>query len=164
MSCPNVKEGCLLFGSTASGVAQVTRAVRKLCRKPLIIKLSPNVSDIAQIARAAEEEGADCVSLINTLLGMAIDIDRRKPILSNIMGGLSGPAVKPVAVRMVYQVAKAVKIPVIGMGGISNGMMPWSSAGRCLRCYDRTEALLIREFGRRLRRNQAYIKRNGLKS
>ncbi len=121
VSCPNVKEGCLLFGSTPKGVSEVTGAVRKLCKKPLIVKLTPNVTDITQNAKAAEDSGADSVSLINTLLGMAIDIDKRKPILSNIMGGLSGPAVKPVAVRMVYQVANAVKIPVIGMGGISNG-------------------------------------------
>lgn len=121
VSCPNVKEGCLLFGSTPKGVSEVTTAVRKLCKKPLIVKLTPNVTDIAQNAIAAEASGADSVSLINTLLGMAIDIDKRRPILANIMGGLSGPAVKPVAVRMVYQVANAVKIPVIGMGGISNG-------------------------------------------
>lgn len=121
VSCPNVKEGCLLFGSTPAGVAKVTAAVRKLCSKPLIVKLTPNVSDITLTAKAAEASGADSVSLINTLLGMAIDVDRRKPILANIMGGLSGPAVKPVAVRMVYQVSKEVKIPVIGMGGISNG-------------------------------------------
>ncbi|NLG88541.1 MAG: dihydroorotate dehydrogenase [Clostridiaceae bacterium] len=121
VSCPNVKEGCLMFGSTASGVFEVTGAVRKVCKKPLIVKLSPNVTDITEIARAAEAAGADCVSLINTLLGMSIDIEKRKPVLANIMGGLSGPAVKPVAVRMVYETAKAVKIPVIGMGGISNG-------------------------------------------
>lgn len=121
VSCPNVKKGCLVFGSTPSGVYEVTGAVRKLCKKPLIVKLSPNVSDIAEIALAAEASGADCVSLINTILGMVIDIDARKPVLANKMGGLSGPAVKPVAVRMVYQVAKAVKIPVIGMGGISGG-------------------------------------------
>jgi len=119
VSCPNVKEGCLMFGSTAEGISKVTSAVRKVCKKPLIVKLSPNVTDIAEMARAAEGSGADCVSLINTILGMAIDINSRKPILGNIMGGLSGPAVKPVAVRMVYQVSKAVKIPVIGMGGIS---------------------------------------------
>jgi len=121
VSCPNVKEGCLLFGSTAAGVFEVTGAVRKVCRKPLIVKLSPNVTDITEIARAAEAAGADCISLINTILGMTIDIEKRKPVLANVMGGLSGPAVKPVAVRMVYQTAKAVKIPVIGMGGISNG-------------------------------------------
>ncbi len=120
VSCPNVKKGCLLFGSTAEGVAEITRSVRKLCKKPLIVKLSPNVTDITGIAKAAEEAGADSVSLINTLLGMSIDIEKRKPVLANIMGGLSGPAVKPVAVRMVYQAAHAVKIPVIGMGGISN--------------------------------------------
>lgn len=121
VSCPNVKEGCLLFGSTPQGVAQVTEVVRRLCKKPLIVKLTPNVTDIVQNAKAAEDAGADSVSLINTLLGMAIDIEKRRPVLANIMGGLSGPAVKPVAVRMVYQVANAVKIPVIGMGGISNG-------------------------------------------
>ena len=120
VSCPNVKEGCLLFGSTAHGVLEVTQAVRKVCKKPLIVKLSPNVTDITEIAKAAEAAGADCISLINTILGMAIDIERRRPVIANIMGGLSGPAVKPVAVRMVYQVAKAVDIPVIGMGGISN--------------------------------------------
>ena len=121
VSCPNVKKGCLLFGSTAGGVSEVTKEVRKHCGKPLIVKLSPNVSDITQIARAAEASGADSISLINTILGMAIDIDRRRPVLANVMGGLSGPAVKPVAVRMVYQVSGAVKIPIIGMGGISNG-------------------------------------------
>lgn len=120
VSCPNVKEGCLMFGSTADGISKVTAAVRKVCKKPLIVKLSPNVTDITEMARAAEDSGADCVSLINTILGMAIDINSRKPVLGNIIGGLSGPAVKPVAVRMVYQVSKAVKIPVIGMGGISN--------------------------------------------
>jgi len=120
VSCPNVKEGCLMFGSTAEGISKVTSAVRKVCKKTLIVKLSPNVTDITEMAKAAEDSGADCVSLINTVLGMAIDINTRKPILGNIMGGLSGPAVKPIAVRMVYQVSKAVKIPVIGMGGISN--------------------------------------------
>ncbi len=119
VSCPNVKEGCLLFGSSASGVFEVTRNVRRICKKPLIVKLSPNVTDIAEIAKAAEDAGADCISLINTILGMVIDIEKRQPVLANIMGGLSGPAVKPVAVRMVYQAAKAVKVPVIGMGGIA---------------------------------------------
>jgi dihydroorotate dehydrogenase (NAD+) catalytic subunit len=121
VSCPNVKKGCLLFGSTPEGVSEITAVVRKVCKKPLIVKLTPNVTDITQTAKAAEASGADCVSLINTLLGMAIDIEKRKPILANTMGGLSGPAVKPVAVRMVYQVSKEVKIPIIGMGGISNG-------------------------------------------
>ena len=120
VSCPNVKEGCLLFGSTAAGVFDVTDAVRKVCKKPLIVKLSPNVTDITEIARAAEAAGADCISLINTILGMSIDVEKRKPVLANVMGGLSGPAVKPVAVEMVYQTAKAVKVPIIGMGGISN--------------------------------------------
>ena len=121
VSCPNVREGCLLFGSSARGVMEVTGAVRKLCKKPLIVKLTPNVTDIVEIAKAAEAAGADCISLINTILGMAIDIEKRKPVLANVFGGLSGPAVKPVAVRMVYQVSKEVKVPVIGMGGISNG-------------------------------------------
>ncbi|HZK26368.1 MAG TPA: dihydroorotate dehydrogenase [Thermoclostridium sp.] len=120
VSCPNVQQGCLLFGSTASGISQVTSAVKKVCKKPLIVKLTPNVTDITEMAKAAEDAGAEGVSLINTLLGMAIDINSRKPILANITGGLSGPAVKPVAVRMVYQVANSVKIPVIGMGGICN--------------------------------------------
>jgi dihydroorotate dehydrogenase (NAD+) catalytic subunit len=121
VSCPNVKEGGMHFGSNTDGVLKVTGAVRKVLKKPLIVKLSPNVTDITEIAKAAEAAGADCISLINTLLGMVIDIDSRKPVLANVMGGLSGPAIKPVAVRMVYQAAKAVKIPVIGMGGISSG-------------------------------------------
>jgi len=121
LSCPNVKEGCMAFGSTASGMTQVVSRVRKHCRKPLIVKLTPNVTDICEIACAAEAAGADAVSLINTVLGMAIDVKTRRPVLGNVMGGLSGPAVKPIALRMVYQVSKSVKIPVIGMGGISNG-------------------------------------------
>lgn len=121
LSCPNVKEGCMAFGSTAQGVSQVVSRVRPRAKKPLIVKLTPNVTDITEIARAAEDAGADAVSLINTLLGMAIDARSRRPVLANITGGLSGPAVKPVALRMVYQVSKAVKIPIIGMGGISNG-------------------------------------------
>lgn len=118
ISCPNVKEGGMAFGVTCSGAASVVRAVRKVYHKTLIVKLSPNVTDIAEIARSVEAEGADAVSLINTLMGMAIDIERRRPILSIATGGLSGPAVKPVALRMVWQVAKAVKVPVIGLGGI----------------------------------------------
>lgn len=121
LSCPNVKEGCMIFGSTGRGVAMVVSSVKKVCRKPLIVKLTPNGTDIVGLACAAEEAGADAVSLINTLQGMAIDIKTKRPILGNIIGGLSGPAIKPVALRMVYQVSKAVKIPVIGMGGISNG-------------------------------------------
>lgn len=121
LSCPNVSEGCMIFGSTREGIGKVVSRVRKVCKKPLIVKLTPNVTDIVELACAAEEAGADAVSLINTLLGMAIDIKTKRPILGNIMGGLSGPAVKPVAVRMVYQVSKAVKIPIIGMGGISSG-------------------------------------------
>lgn len=119
ISCPNVKDGGMAFGVTCEGAASVVRAVRKRYDKTLIVKLSPNVTSIADIARAVEAEGADSVSLINTLMGMAIDIERRKPLLSISTGGLSGPAVKPVALRMVWQVAKAVNIPVIGLGGIS---------------------------------------------
>lgn len=119
VSCPNVKAGGLAFGTDPVLVEEITSAVRKYCRQPLIVKLSPNVGDIKSMARAAEAAGADCVSLINTILGMAIDIHRKKPVLANNFGGLSGPAVKPVAVRMVYEAAHAVKIPVIGMGGIS---------------------------------------------
>ena len=120
ISCPNVREGGMAFGVTCSGAAQVVKAVRAVYDKTLIVKLSPNVTDIAQIACACEDEGADAVSLINTLPGMAVDIERRKPQLSTRTGGLSGPAVKPVALRMVYDVAHAVKIPVIGLGGISS--------------------------------------------
>lgn len=119
ISCPNVHDGGMAFGVTCSGAASVVKAVRKVYPKTLIVKLSPNVTDITEIARAVEAEGADSVSLINTLMGMAIDIERRKPILSIKTGGLSGPAVKPVAVRMVYQVAQAVRIPIIGLGGIT---------------------------------------------
>lgn len=119
ISCPNVKEGGMAFGVTCAGAAAVVKAVRRAYHKTLIVKLSPNVTDVAEIARSCEAEGADSVSLINTLMGMAIDIERRKPVLSIATGGLSGPAVKPVALRMVWQVAKAVSIPVIGLGGIS---------------------------------------------
>lgn len=119
ISCPNVKDGGMAFGVTCEGAASVVKAVRKRYNKTLIVKLSPNVTNIADIARAVEAEGADSVSLINTLMGMAIDIERRQPMLCISTGGLSGPAVKPVAVRMVWQVAKAVDIPVIGLGGIS---------------------------------------------
>ena len=118
ISCPNVKDGGMAFGVTCEGAASVVKAVRKVYHKTLIVKLSPNVTSIADIARACEAEGADSVSLINTLMGMAIDIEHRCPKLSIGTGGLSGPAVKPVAVRMVHDVAKAVKIPVIGLGGI----------------------------------------------
>ena len=119
ISCPNVKDGGMAFGVTCEGAASVVKAVRKRYNKTLIVKLSPNVTNIADIARAVEAEGADSVSLINTLMSMAIDIEHRQPMLSISTGGLSGPAVKPVAVRMVWQVAKAVDIPVIGLGGIS---------------------------------------------
>ena len=120
ISCPNVRQGGMAFGVTTEGAASVVRAVRARYHKTLIVKLSPNVTDIADIARACEAEGADSVSLINTLMGMAVDIERRRPLLSIGTGGLSGPAVKPVALRMVWQVAKAVKIPVVGLGGIAS--------------------------------------------
>ena len=120
ISCPNVKNGGMAFGVTCAGAASVVKAVRKVYPKTLIVKLSPNVTDIAEIARAVEAEGADSVSLINTLMGMSIDIERRRSRLSIGTGGLSGPAVKPVALRMVWQVARAVKIPVVGLGGIMN--------------------------------------------
>lgn len=119
ISCPNVKEGGVQFGTSCQSVGAITKAVRKFCKKPLMIKLSPNVADIAEIAKAAESEGADAVSLINTLTGMRIDINTRKPIIKNVTGGMSGPAVFPVAVRMVWQVKNAVKIPVVGMGGVT---------------------------------------------
>ncbi len=119
ISCPNVKEGGAQFGTSPQSVEKITSAVRAKCTKPLIIKLSPNVADIAAVAKAAESAGADAVSLINTLTGMRIDINTRRPIIKNVTGGMSGPAVFPVAVRMVYQVKKAVDIPVIGLGGIS---------------------------------------------
>ena len=121
LSCPNVKAGCMAFGNTYEGVKTVTSSVRKVLDKPLIVKLTPNVTDIASIAKGVEDAGADGVSLINTLLGMKIDIYRKRPVLANNTGGLSGPAIKPVAVRMVYQVAQAVHIPILGMGGIVNG-------------------------------------------
>lgn len=121
ISCPNVKQGGMAFGTTTEGASEITSAIRNVYRKTLIVKLSPNVTDIVSIAKAVEDSGADSVSLINTLLGMAIDVERQKPVLSTITGGLSGPAVRPVAVRMVWQVAKAVKIPVIGLGGIASG-------------------------------------------
>ncbi len=120
ISCPNVKCGGMAFGVTAKGAAEVVKAVRSAYKKTLIVKLSPNVTDITEIALAAEESGADSVSLINTILGMAIDAEKRRPLLSTVTGGLSGPAVKPVALRMVWQVARKVKIPVIGLGGIRN--------------------------------------------
>ena len=121
LSCPNVKAGCMAFGNTYEGVKEVTSRVRKVLDKPLIVKLTPNVTDIASIAKAVEDAGADGVSLINTLLGMKIDIDKRKPVLANNTGGLSGTAIKRVAVSMVNQVSQAVKIPILGMGGIVNG-------------------------------------------
>ena len=120
ISCPNVKHGGMAFGTTPEGAASVVKAVREAYKKTLIVKLSPNVSSITDIALAVQDAGADAVSLINTLMGMAIDIEKRKRVLSIGTGGLSGPAVKPVALRMVYQVARAVQIPVIGLGGISN--------------------------------------------
>lgn len=119
ISCPNVKEGGMAFGVTCAGASSVVRAVRAVYDKTLIVKLSPNVTDITEIARAVEAEGADAISMINTLLGMAIDAEKRRPVLSTIMGGLSGPAVKPVALRMVWQTAQVVNVPIIGMGGIA---------------------------------------------
>jgi dihydroorotate dehydrogenase (NAD+) catalytic subunit len=120
ISCPNVKEGGMAFGRSAASAARVTQAVRKIYPKTLIVKLSPNVTDIAEIAKAVEAEGADAVSLVNTFLGMAIDVESRKPLLSTVTGGLSGPCIKPIALRMVWQVYHAVNIPIIGIGGISN--------------------------------------------
>ena len=120
ISCPNVKEGGMSFGISCPSAEAVTREVRKVCTKPLIVKLSPNVTDITEIAKAVEGQGADSVSLVNTFLGMAIDAEKRIPLLSTVTGGLSGPAIKPIALRMVWQVYNAVKIPVIGMGGIMN--------------------------------------------
>lgn len=120
ISCPNVKEGGIVFGTDPKAAAAVTESVRKHTKKPVIVKLSPNVTDITIMAKAVEAAGADAVSLINTLTGMAVDIDARRPLLGNITGGLSGPAVKPVALRMVWQTAKAVSIPVLGLGGISS--------------------------------------------
>jgi len=119
ISCPNVKQGGMAFGTSCTSAAEVVKAVRKVYHKPLIVKLSPNVTDISEIAQAVETEGADAVSLINTLLGMAIDAEKRKPALSTVTGGLSGPCIKPIALQMVYRTAKAVRIPVIGIGGIS---------------------------------------------
>ncbi len=122
ISCPNVKEGGMAFGTSCSSASQVVSQVRRVYKNDIIVKLSPNVTDISEIARAVEAEGADSVSLINTLLGMAINAEKRKPILSTITGGLSGPVVKPIALRMVWQVANSVKIPVIGLGGIMNAI------------------------------------------
>ncbi len=121
VSCPNVKKGGIGFGTDPKLAAQVTKEVKKVCKKPIIVKLTPNVTDITEIAKAVEAEGADAISLINTLLGMKIDVHRRKPVLANVMGGFSGPAIKPVAVRMVYQVRRAVNVPIIGLGGIMTG-------------------------------------------
>ena len=120
ISCPNVKEGGIAFGQCASNIEHITAAIKKIAKQPVIMKLSPNVTDITEMAKAAEAAGADAVSLINTITGMKIDVHRRQFALANKTGGLSGPAIKPVAVRMVYQVANAVKIPIIGMGGIAN--------------------------------------------
>ncbi|MDE5656447.1 MAG: dihydroorotate dehydrogenase [Muribaculaceae bacterium] len=121
ISCPNVKHGGMAFGTTTAGASEVVTAVRKAWPRHLMVKLSPNVTDITEIARAAEASGADSLSLINTMLGMAVDVERRRPMLSTVTGGLSGPAVKPVAVRMVWQTAKAVNIPIVGLGGIRTG-------------------------------------------
>lgn len=121
ISCPNVKQGGMAYGTTCSGVNEIVGTVRSAWPRHLMVKLSPNVTDITEMARAAEGAGADSLSLINTLLGMAVDVERRRPMLSTVTGGLSGPAVRPVAVRMVWQVCKAVNIPVVGLGGITNG-------------------------------------------
>ncbi len=120
ISCPNVKQGGIVFGTDPDCAASVVKACRAVTKKPLIVKLSPNVTDVVAMARACEDAGADCLSLINTLTGMAIDLNRRRPVLANITGGFSGPAIKPIALRMVWQVAKAVKVPIIGIGGIMN--------------------------------------------
>jgi len=120
ISCPNVKEGGMAFGTSCPAAEAVVSAVRKIYHKPLMVKLSPNVTDITEIARAVEASGADCISLINTILAMAINAESRKPVLSTVTGGLSGPAIKPIALRMVWQVYNAVKVPVVGMGGIMN--------------------------------------------
>lgn len=121
ISCPNVKQGGMAFGTTCAGASQVVRAARDAFERTMIVKLSPNVTNIAEIAQAVEAEGADAVSLVNTFLGMSVDVEKRRPHLSTVTGGLSGPCIRPIAVRMVWQVAKAVKVPVIGLGGIMNG-------------------------------------------
>ena len=121
ISCPNVKHGGMAFGTTCEGAAQVTAAVREVWDWHLMVKLSPNVTDIASIAKAVEDAGADSVSLVNTFLGMAVDVERRRPVLSTVTGGLSGPCIRPIAVRMVWQVSNAVSIPVVGLGGIAGG-------------------------------------------
>ncbi|MDR1940470.1 MAG: dihydroorotate dehydrogenase [Clostridiales bacterium] len=120
ISCPNVKEGGMAFGVTPQSVKKITAAVKKHAKKPLMVKLSPNVADIADNARAAEDGGADAISLINTIKAMAVDVERRRPVLKNVTGGLSGPAIKPIALRMVWEVYNAVKLPIVGMGGIMN--------------------------------------------
>lgn len=130
ISCPNVKKGGMAFGVDPDGVSHIVKAVRKVCKKPLIVKLTPNVSDITKNALAAENAGADAISLINTITAMAVDFKTRKPVLKVVTGGLSGPAVKPIALRMVYECHKAVKIPIIGMGGIMTG----TDAGEFMLC------------------------------
>ena len=121
ISCPNVKQGGMAFGTTCEGAAQVTAAVREVWDRHLMVKLSPNVTDIASIAKAVEDAGADSVSLVNTFLGLAVDVERRRPVVSTVTGGLSGPCIRPIAVRMVWQVSNAVSIPVVGLGGIACG-------------------------------------------
>ena len=126
ISCPNVKEGGIAFGQNPASVEEITRMVKRVAKQPIIMKLSPNVTDITETARAAQAGGADALSLINTLTGMKIDVNRRTFVLANKTGGMSGPAVKPIAVRMVYQVACAVNLPIIGMGGFPARRMPWN--------------------------------------
>ncbi|MDR2057689.1 MAG: dihydroorotate dehydrogenase [Dysgonamonadaceae bacterium] len=166
ISCPNVKQGGMAFGTTCAGASEVVKAVRKAVRKTLIVKLSPNVTDIAEIAKAVEAEGADSVSLINTLMGMAINIEMRRPVLSTVTGGLSGPCVKPVALRMVYQTSRAVKIPVIGLGGISG----WQDAVEFILAgataiqigtYNFIDPTVSRKVGEGI---NAYLDRNGFRS
>lgn len=166
ISCPNVKEGGVAFGTNANMVEELTRRVKAKCQKPLIVKLTPNVTDVTEIARAAEAGGADCLSLINTLLGMKIDLKTRRPILKNVMGGLSGPAVKPVAVRMVYQVSRAVKLPIIGMGGIMTGAdaVEFALAGACAVGVG-TALFLDPTAPVRIKREiEEYLEQNGIKT
>lgn len=166
ISCPNVKEGGIVFGTQPKAAAAVTRSVKDNTQKPVIVKLSPNVTDITVMAKAVEAAGADAVSLINTLTGMAIDIQTRKPLLGNITGGLSGPAVKPVALRMVWQAAKAVQIPVLGLGGIScwQDVVEFMLAGAsavAVGAYNFVEPSALNTIAQGLR---SYCEKEGLKN